>query len=73
MERFRNLAEVWRQLRTLDPKAAGWIILAAAGGLVRGLGGAVLHGPFGTPFGAIAVCRDPMGTHFTLMTPKPRG
>ncbi|MDA2983847.1 MAG: DUF4191 domain-containing protein [Actinomycetota bacterium] len=38
MERFRNLAEVWRQLRTLDPKAAGWIILAAAGGLALGGG-----------------------------------
>jgi hypothetical protein len=36
MERFRNLAEVWRQLRTLDPKAAGWIILATAGGLAAG-------------------------------------
>jgi len=38
MDRFRNLAEVWRQLRTLDPKAAGWIILAAAGGLIVGGG-----------------------------------
>ena len=38
MERFRNLAEVWRQLRTLDPKAAGWIILAGAGGLALGGG-----------------------------------
>lgn len=38
MDRLRNLAEVWRQLRTLDPKAAGWIILAAAGGLAVGGG-----------------------------------
>jgi hypothetical protein len=38
MDRLRNLAEVWRQLRTLDPKAAGWIILAAAGGLAIGGG-----------------------------------
>lgn len=42
MERFRNLAEVWRQLRTLDPKAAGWIILAAAGGLALGGGAGLL-------------------------------
>lgn len=42
MERFRNLAEVWRQLRTLDPKAAGWIILAAAGGLALGGGAGFL-------------------------------
>jgi hypothetical protein len=38
MERFRNLAAVWRQLRTLDPNAAGWIILAGALGLVAGGG-----------------------------------
>ncbi len=38
MDRLRNLAEVWRQLRTLDPKAAGWIILAGAGGLAVGGG-----------------------------------
>jgi hypothetical protein len=42
MERFRNLAEVWRQLRRLDPKAAGWIILAAAGGLALGGGAGFL-------------------------------
>jgi len=38
MERLRNLAAVWRQLRTLDPKAPGWIILAGAVGLVAGAG-----------------------------------
>jgi len=38
MERLRNLATVWRQLRTLDPKAPGWIILAGAGGLAAGGG-----------------------------------
>jgi len=38
MDRLRNLAQVWRQLRTLDPKAAGWIIMAAAGGLAAGGG-----------------------------------
>jgi len=36
MERFRNLAAVWRQLRTLDPGAAGWIILSGAVGLLAG-------------------------------------
>jgi hypothetical protein len=36
MERFRNLAAVWRQLRELDPGAAGWIILATAGGIAGG-------------------------------------
>jgi hypothetical protein len=38
MERLRNLAEVWQQLRRLDPRAAGWIILAGAGGLALGGG-----------------------------------
>jgi hypothetical protein len=38
MERLRNLAAVWGQLRSLDPKASGWIILAGAGGLVAGGG-----------------------------------
>jgi hypothetical protein len=46
MERFRNLAEVWRQLRTLDPKAAGWIILAAAFGLAAGGGVGFLLSPW---------------------------
>jgi len=38
MERFRNLTAVWRQLRTLDPRAAGWVILAGAVGLAAGAG-----------------------------------
>jgi hypothetical protein len=38
MERLRNLAAVWRQLRTLDPKAPGWIVLAGAAGLAAGGG-----------------------------------
>jgi len=38
MERLRNLAAVWRQLRTLDPKAAGWVIVAGAVGLAAGGG-----------------------------------
>jgi hypothetical protein len=38
MKTLRNLAEVWRQLRTLDPRAAGWVILAGAGGLAVGGG-----------------------------------
>jgi hypothetical protein len=38
MDRLRNLVAVWRQLRTMDPRAAGWIILAAAGGLAAGAG-----------------------------------
>lgn len=38
MGRLKNLAEVWRQLRTLDPRAAGWVILAGAGGLAVGGG-----------------------------------
>jgi hypothetical protein len=36
MERLRNLAEVWRQLRRLDPRAGGYVILAALLGLVGG-------------------------------------
>jgi hypothetical protein len=46
MERLRNLAEVWRQLRTLDPKAAGWIIVAAALGLAAGGGLGLLLSPW---------------------------
>jgi len=38
MQTFRNLAAVWRQLRTLDPRAAGWVILAGALGLAAGAG-----------------------------------
>jgi hypothetical protein len=46
MERFRNLAAVWRQLRTLDPQAAGWIILAGAVGLAAGGGLGLLLSPW---------------------------
>jgi hypothetical protein len=46
MERFRNLAAVWRQLRTLDPKASGWIILAGAAGLAAGGGLGLLLSPW---------------------------
>jgi hypothetical protein len=42
MERLRNIAEVWRQLRRLDPRAGGYIILAALLGLVAGAGLALL-------------------------------
>jgi len=38
MKTLRNLAEVWRQLRTIDPRAAGWISLAGAGGIAAGAG-----------------------------------
>ena len=38
MKTLRNLAEVWKQLRTLDPRAAGWVILATAAGLAAGGG-----------------------------------
>jgi hypothetical protein len=43
MERFRQLAEVWRQLRRIDPRAAGWIALAAAGGTGLGAGVGILQ------------------------------
>ena len=42
MERLRNIAEVWRQLRRLDPRAGGYIILAALLGLLAGAGVALL-------------------------------
>ncbi len=45
MKTLRNLAEVWRQLRTLDPRAAGWIILAGAAGLAAGGGIGLLLSP----------------------------
>jgi predicted enzyme related to lactoylglutathione lyase len=34
---------------------------------VKALGGQVLHGPFDSPFGRIAVCSDPMGGMFLLI------
>jgi len=46
MERLRNLAEVWRQLRGLDPRAGGWVILAGAGGLAAGGGIGLLLSPW---------------------------
>jgi hypothetical protein len=46
MKTLRNLAEVWRQLRKLDPRAAGWIILAAAAGLAAGGGLGLLLSPW---------------------------
>jgi hypothetical protein len=42
MQRLRNIAEVWRQLRRLDPRAGGYVILAALLGLVAGAGVALL-------------------------------
>ena len=42
MERLRNLAEVWRQLRRLDPRAGGYVILAALLGLLGGTAIALL-------------------------------
>jgi hypothetical protein len=42
MERLRNIAEVWRQLRRLDPRAGGYIILATLLGLLAGAGIALL-------------------------------
>jgi hypothetical protein len=37
---------VWRQLRTLDPRAAGWVILAGAIGLAAGGGIGLLLSPW---------------------------
>lgn len=41
----------------------------AACDTVREHGGQVHYGPFDTPYGRIAICSDPHGAHFTLMTP----
>ena len=46
MQTLRNLAAVWRQLRTLDPRAAGWVILAGALGLAAGGGVGLLLSPW---------------------------
>lgn len=46
MQTLRNLAAVWRQLRTLDPRAAGWVILAGALGLAAGGGAGLLLSPW---------------------------
>lgn len=45
----------------------------ASAAVVTAQGGAVKHGPFDTPFGRMAVCQDPQGAVFTIMTPPPQG
>lgn len=42
MKTLRNLAEVWRQLRSLDPRAARWVVLAGIVGAAVGAGGGLL-------------------------------
>ncbi len=42
MKTLRNLAEVWRQLRTLDPRATLWVVLAGVAGAAVGAGGGLL-------------------------------
>lgn len=44
----------------------------AAAVTVTAEGGAVKYGPFDTPFGRIAVCQDPQGAVFSLMTLPPQ-
>ena len=43
--------------------------IEAAPALVAANGGTCEYGPFDTPFGRIAICRDPMGTPLTLVSP----
>jgi predicted enzyme related to lactoylglutathione lyase len=45
----------------------------AAAAAVRAGGGAVLHGPFPTPFGRVAVCADPAGAWFSVIQLNPQG
>jgi hypothetical protein len=42
MKTLRNLAEVWRQLRSLDPRATRWVVLAGIAGAAVGAGGGLL-------------------------------
>lgn len=42
MKTLRNLAEVWRQLRTLDPAARWWVLGAGVLGLAAGGAGGLL-------------------------------
>lgn len=42
MERLRNLAAVWRQLRRIDPRASGYVVLATLLGLIGGAAFALL-------------------------------
>ena len=44
----------------------------AAAAAVQRAGGTVPYGPFDSPFGRIAVCEDPLGTAFSLITPAAR-
>lgn len=45
MERLRQLRLVWRQLRELDPRAAGWVWVAIALGVVFGAAVGWVVGP----------------------------
>lgn len=45
----------------------------ASAEVVRAEGGTVAHGPFDTPFGRIAICKDPTGAAFTLIKPADAG
>jgi predicted enzyme related to lactoylglutathione lyase len=46
---------------------------AAAGAAVAGAGGQLMHGPFDTPFGKVAVCADPAGAWFSIIQLRPQG
>lgn len=52
----------WMTYFAHDDVDAAVTVIAEQGGVVK-------HGPFDTPFGRMAVCTDPAGAVFTVMTP----
>lgn len=48
-ERFRQLRLAWKELRQADPRALGWILLAAMVGLLLGVGMGMLVGIWAMP------------------------
>ncbi len=48
-ERFRQIRLAWQQLREIDPRAIVWILLAAAVGLLAGVGLGLLVGIWAMP------------------------
>ena len=62
-----QMTEAWDGI---DPAWTAYFAVAdtdAALERVKGAGGAVLYGPFDTPFGRVGVCKDPMDTVFSVI------
>lgn len=62
-----QMTDAWEGI---DPVWTAYFAVADADATlerVKAAGGAVLYGPFDTPFGRVAVCKDPMDTVFSTI------